>query len=98
MFVNIIRSYREIVAVCDSELIGKYFEEENFQLDIKENFYGGEIKTEQEVIEIMQDMKKEDATFNIVGEKSVNAGIKAGIITEESVGKIAGIPFAIILL
>ena len=27
MFVNVIKSYRDIVAVCDSELLGKRFEE-----------------------------------------------------------------------
>ena len=27
MFVNVIKSYRDVVAVCDKELIGKKFEE-----------------------------------------------------------------------
>lgn len=98
MLVNIIKSYREVVAICDAELLGKYFEEERFQLDIKQSFFSGEKASEEEVIQIMQDMSREDATFNIVGEKSVNAAIKAGIISENGIKKIQGIPFALILM
>ena len=98
MFVNIIKSYRATVAVCDSNLLGKRFEEGKFQLDIKENFYKGEEASEEIIIEIMKTMSEDDATFNIVGEKSVNAALKAEIISEESIGKIKGIPFALVLL
>ena len=98
MLINIINSYRYIVAICDSELLGKYFEEDKFQLDIKESFYKGDKKSEQEVIKIIQDMKKEDATFNIVGEKSTNTAIKAGLISKESIKTIQRIPFILVLL
>lgn len=98
MFVNIINSYRYVVAICDKELIGKIFEQGNFQLDVKESFYKGEIKSESEVIEIIKDMRAEDATFNIVGENSVSAAIKAGVISEYSVKKIQDIPYAMVLL
>ena len=98
MLVNIIKSYRDVVAICDSELLGKCFEEDIFQLDIKESFYKGDKKTEQEVIQIIIDMKSEDATFNIVGERAVNAAIKAGLISEDSVRTIQGIPFVLVLM
>ena len=39
MLVKIHKSYRNVVAVCDSDLIGKKFEEDKFQLDLKESFY-----------------------------------------------------------
>ncbi|MEK6817336.1 MAG: DUF424 family protein, partial [Nanoarchaeota archaeon] len=95
---NIIKSYREVVAICDSELLGKCFEEDIFQLDVKESFYKGEKKTEQEVLQIMINMKSEDATFNIVGERSVQTAIKAGLISEDSVRTIQGIPFALVFM
>ena len=98
MLINIIKSYREIVTICDYELLGKYFEEGDFQLDIKESFYKGEKKTEQEIIEIIKNMKMEDATFNIVGEKSINAAIKSGLIFKDSIKTIQGIPFALMLM
>lgn len=108
MFVNIIKSYRDVVAVCDSDLLGKRFEEPFDagngevvrQLDVKENFYkGAEGKevSESELMEIMQSFKREDATFNIVGKNSINAAVRAGILAEESIDKINEIPFALIL-
>ncbi len=98
MFVNIIKSYRDVVVICDKELLGKKFEDEKYQLDIKENFYSGKESSEKEVIEIMKDMQKEDATFNIVGKKSINAALKAGIILKEGIKEIQSVPFALVLL
>jgi len=97
MFVNIIKSYRDVVAVCDKELLGKKFEEGKFQLDIKENFYKGQEANEETIIEIMKKMSEEDATFNITGKKSINTALKAGIISIGEVGKIKEIPFAMVL-
>jgi len=105
MFVNVIKSYRDVVAICDKELLGKTFEEPSEdvvkQLDIKESFYKGQTEgpvTEEEALQIMKRMADEDATFNIVGEKAVNAAIKAEIITDESIGRIQDIPFALVLI
>ena len=98
MFINIIDSYRYVVAICDKELIGKKFEQDNLQLDIKESFYKGEEKTKQETISFMQNMSKEDSTFNIIGEKSVNCALQAEIISKNGIKKIKNIPFALVLL
>lgn len=98
MLVKIQNSYRCIVAICDSELLGKSFEEDKFQLDVKKSFFEGDEKSEKETIEIIQKMKKEDATFNIIGKKSTNAAIKAGIISKDSVKTLQGIPFALVLM
>jgi len=99
MRIKIINSYRTIVAVADDDLIGKKFEEGGLQLDVKENFYKSEKKfSEKEALEIIQDMMKEDATFNIVGEKSIRVALKSGVIDEETIRKVDGIPFALVLL
>ena len=98
MFVKIIRTYRDIVAICDSELLGRKFEEGELQLDIKESFFKGEETSEEEVFEIMKGMSREDATFNIIGEKSVSIALKAEIISEKGIKKIQGIPFAMVLV
>lgn len=98
MLIKIHRAYREVVAVCDKEIVGKRFEEENKVLDLKENFYKGEEKSENEMIEILEDLAKEDATFNIAGNKAVNCALKAGIISEEGIKRVSGIPFALVLL
>ena len=98
MFVNVIRTYRDVVAICDSNLLGKKFEQDKFQLDVKENFYKGEEVSEEKAIEILTNMAKEDATFNIVGEQSINIALKIGIISKEGIKKIQDIPFALVLL
>ena len=80
------------------ELLGKVFEEGKFQLDVKESFYKGKEVNEEELFEIIMKMSREDATFNIIGKKSVSIALKVGIITEEGIEKIQGIPFALVLL
>ena len=97
MFVRVIKSYRDVVAVCDSDLLGRIFEEGDFQLEVKENFYKGDEMDEKKTAEIMQRMAEEDATFNIVGKKSVSIAIKKGIISEQGIRTIQGIPFAMVL-
>ncbi|MBI4116111.1 DUF424 family protein [Candidatus Pacearchaeota archaeon] len=98
MFVKIYGSYRKVVAVCDEGLIGKILEEGKLCLEIKESFFKGKNVSEKEVVEIMGDLSKEDATFNIVGKNSVNAALNAGIISEEGIKTINGIPFALVLM
>jgi len=98
MLINIIKSYRDVVAICDSELLGKKLEQGKFQLEIKESFFKGEETNEEKATELMRIMAQEDATFNIVGEKSVNTALKAGIVAEQGIRRIQGVPFALILL
>jgi len=86
------------VAICDEELLGKKFEEGNRQLEIKEFFFKDKEINERECIKIIQIEAREDATFNIVGEKSINAALKSGIITESHMARIQGVPFALTLL
>ncbi len=98
MFFKIHNSYREVIAICDSELIGKYFEEGKFQLDVKESFYKGQEVSEEEIIKLIRRRAVEDATFNIVGEKSVSLAIELGLVAKEGIKRIQNIPFVMILL
>ena len=98
MFVNIIDSYRHVVAICDKDLIGKRFEQGKLQLDVKESFYKGEEKSLEQVKDIILRMSNEDATFNIVGEKAIKISIEMGIINKKAIKTIQNIPFAMVLL
>ena len=98
MLIKIIKTYRDVIAVCDANLLGKKFEEGKFQLDVKESFFKGEKTYEEEAVSIMKQMSVEDSTFNIIGEKSVNAAVKEGILSKQEVNEIQGIPFALILI
>ena len=98
MLVKIHKSYRNIVSICDSNLLGKRFEQGNLQLDLTTEFFKGEKMTEKQVLEIIKDAVREDASFNIVGEKAIACAIKVGIISKKSIKKIQGIPVALTLL
>lgn len=98
ILIKIHKTYRDVIAICDAELLGKHFEEGDFQLNLKESFYKGENVDEKKAIQIIQNQSREDATFNIVGEKSVSCALKAGIINQKGIKKIQGIPYALVLM
>jgi len=77
-----------VVAVCDENLLGKKFEEGKLRLHIKEDFYGGQLVSIKEGIDAI----KEATIANIVGENIIRKLIEEGLIIEEAVIKIAGIP------
>jgi len=79
-----------VVAVCDSELLGKKYEEDNKQLDLTSDFYQGEEKEDVAIGDLMRNAD----SVNLVGEKAVKLAIDEEIIDEEHVKKIAGIPYA----
>jgi uncharacterized protein len=97
MSIKIHESYRKVVALADAELIGKRFEEGKRQLDVRENFYRGEVVDGEEVVKMLRSLALDDATFNIVGENSVNAALKSGVITSGNVAAVDGVPFALSL-
>ncbi len=98
MYIKIHRSYRNVVALCDADLIGKKFEEGKRQLDVRENFYKDKEVTMESAIKLLRQQANEDSTFNIIGKKSIQAAIQAGLITKQSVHKIKNIPFTLILI
>ncbi len=97
MFVKIHKSYRIVVAICDSDLLGKKFEEGKRQLHIRENFYKDKEVNKEELITIIKRQAMEDASFNIAGKESVQVALELGIIKTEGVHKLKVIPIALIL-
>lgn len=89
-------SYRKVVAICDSDLIGQRFEEGERQLDIRKNFFEGDSLSESEAVAQIQKLVLDDSTFNIVGKHAVSAAVKAGLVARESIGMIGGVPFSLI--
>jgi len=96
--IKLHKSYRNVLAVCDSNLIGKRFEQKNKQLDCKESFYKDEEISYEKAVQLMKFQSKEDASFNIVGDESIKAAQEAGIINLENIGTVKEIPFILILL
>ena len=98
MYIKIHTGYRKTIALVDSDLIGEKFTQDNRQIEIKEGFFKGEEKNKQEIIPILQDMQKEDATFNIVGKQAIESALEAGIIDKSGIIKIQEVPIALVLL
>jgi len=97
MLVKIHEAYRKIVAVCDTELLGKKFEQDNMQLDVKRDFYGGTEMSEEDALKLITKAKKEDACFNFVGKNSINLAIKSGLCDGKSILIIQGVPHCLFL-
>ena len=91
-------SYRCVVAVCDKDVYGRRLKEGDRVLDLSGPFFNGEVLGEDEVRERIADYNKEDATFNIVGERSVAIAKSMGLVKDEGVMTIEGVPFALVLL
>jgi uncharacterized protein len=81
---------RLLLAICDSDLLGKKFEEGKKQLDLSSDFYKGKEKSDQEIIDLM----KKAYMMNMVGQNSVTLAINENLISGEHVEEIAGIPYA----
>ena len=91
MYVKIHKSKdRYIVAICDENLIGKEISEGDLNLNITARFYKGEKFSEEETLEKMKNF----LNLNIVGKNSIKLAITAGILEEDSIIKIDGVPHA----
>jgi len=73
-----------LVAVCDSDIVGKTFREGELRIEVKEGFYGDSEFNEEEV----KNALKKATIANITGKRAVNLAIKIGVIDERNVLKI----------
>ena len=69
-----------LVAVCDSDIVGKKFSENEPEIEINEKFYGVE---EVEEVEVKKALR-EATIANIAGEKAVKLAISIGIVEEKN--------------
>ncbi len=77
-------------AACDSELLGKHFEEGDLQITVHTSFYDGFSVDEISFIQYLQT----STIVNLVGENVIECAKKAGFITEDCILRIQGIPHA----
>ena len=89
-----ISSEREIVSICDENLIGKKFETEDLQIDVTERFYKGEKVDEKQLLAIVKDVN----SINAVGKDSIKFLLDNKFIEKENIIKIGNIPHAIVIL
>lgn len=70
-----------LVSVCDQDILGETFVDGDVSITVSKEFYDGEKKSEEAVINSLQ----RATVANIVGTKSVNLAIEHGIIEETNV-------------
>ena len=85
------RNEIETVACCDEKLLNQTFSERDFKIAISEPFFGGDLMSMEEAIDILRNA----SYFNIVGENIVNNIIAHNILPKEGIRCINGIPMAL---
>ncbi|VVB59637.1 Uncharacterised protein [uncultured archaeon] len=84
-----------IVAACDSDILGKVFEENDKVLDVDSDFFGGEKLPAKKIVEIADSIKTAQ-TSNIIGNRITTGLVKAGALKAGSVKEIQGIKYAMV--
>jgi uncharacterized protein len=90
MFMKIHRSRetRDVVAVCDRELINTTISNDTMAVAITEAFYGSSPATEEEVRKALKDA----GNANLMGERTVSLAIEMGLVTRSGCMMIGRVP------
>ena len=97
ILLKIHESYRWVVAVCDKDVFGLKLKEDKRSLDVSGEFFNGDLIGEEKAKEEIVRCNNEDATFNFVGEASVRIAKELGLVKDEGIVRIDGVPFALVL-
>jgi len=84
------KDYEGFVAVCDSDILGKKFEEEECVLDVSEKFFKGELINEDDIKLLFM----EELNFILFGNNIVKIAEEMGLVLEKEVKEIKGVKHA----
>lgn len=92
MIVKIHRDHhgQMVLAICDSNIIGKKFTEGKLQLDLTGGFYKGKETAEHELLELV----KRAYILNMVGKESIEFASRHNLINKQNIITVEGIPHA----
>lgn len=82
-----VKKHEKVLAVCDSDLIGKTLKEGKLCLKISERFYKGKEVTVDELKMLLE----RAGNVNIVGNESIKVVIELGFIKKDEVMYVEGI-------
>lgn len=82
--------FKEVVVVCDRELLGKTLREGDVTLVVNEEFFGGFPATLEEAMHYARNA----SVVVFVGTASVERAIGEGLVHPEAVLKVSGVPYA----
>ena len=89
VYLRVFRSAEyNLVAVCDSDLLGETFREGKLKLEVKVEFYKG---FSASIPEALQAVDAADIA-NLVGEGIVEAAVQKGFVNPSAIVRIGGVP------
>lgn len=80
----------KLLIITDAEILGKKFNENNFQLDLTKEFYQGKEKNEKEVRNMITTVKH----LHFTGKASVALALHLGLVEVKRILYVKGIPHA----
>lgn len=90
-YVNIRKMGKNILlAICDSEMLGKTLRQGKIIFHIKNEFYNGGKTTVEEAVSMIEN----STIVNIVGKNCVKRAIAKGYVHPDAVLQIEGVPHA----
>ena len=85
-------SNTSMLNICDTDLVGKTINRDNFSLKISEEYYADKVVEKEEAMDLL---KKSD-NINMVGKEIISLSVNIGIGSQKGVKVIDGIPFLIV--
>jgi len=79
-----------LLAICDSELLGKVLRDEKIVFDVREEFYKGMKMSVDEAVDLIA----QSTIVNMVGHHVIREALKRRLIHQEAILRISGIPHA----
>jgi len=79
-----------VVACCDKSILGMKLSDEGLEIDISEDFYGGEEACPKRLAELLEGA----SCANLMGDATCELAIEKGLIAKENVLSICGIKHA----
>jgi hypothetical protein len=90
-YVNLKKIGKNVVlAICDSEILGKTLREGKIVFHVNEKFYNGGLVTVEEAVEMIEN----STIVNMVGKCCVEKAIAKGYVHPQAVLNIEGVPHA----
>jgi len=93
-----VRNYQQglqrLLAACDPELLGESFREGKFRLQVAASFYDG-LRVEEETLVAYL---RQCTVANLVGPRTVGVAVRLGLVAEDNVLVVAGVPHAQLLV
>ena len=82
----------DMLNICDTDLLGRTLNRDNFTLTISEKYYGQKVVEKEEAVDLL----RRSNNINMVGKEIISLSVNIGIGSHSGVKEIDGIPFLIV--